>query len=538
MSKTNLPEHFIERVTKRASAEGKSDQTSAPGVDYSRDFLLKHGDEIVALKEAELALRRGLPHLYGMKWYPWARDFFESREKLNFLCAANQISKSSTQIRKAIDWATDVSKWDELWPGFPPPNQFRYLYPTSNQATIEFETKWQQFLPQGEYKTHEQYGWESEYKNKEIFAIHFKSGCSIYFKSYKQGLAALQTGTVYAVFLDEECPEDLWDELVFRKNAVNGYIHMVFTATIGQDLWRCTIEPKDRGEEKFAGAWKRQVSMYDCQFYVDGSPSHWTNERINQAIATCKSAQEVQRRVFGRFVKDSGLKYLMFNIEKHIKPFHPVPASWNYYVGADIGSGGEEAHPSAVTIVAVDPLYQKGRVIAVWRGDGIRTTAGDVYLKAEEMIKDLLITPSGKYYDWASAEFEQISSRNGGGWTAADKKHDTGEKIINVLFRNNMMLLYETTEVGKLAGELSSVTIEGPKNKKKDDASDSFRYAVTKIPWDWSIISGAPPTDEDATPEMRSAVERELDERRKAFETHAAAESDLQDEFNDWNELY
>lgn len=501
--------------------------------------LLELKQQELAFREAELVIRRGLPHLYGFKWYAWAKEFFDSREKLNFLCAANQISKSSTQIRKCIDWATDTTKWDELWPSAPAqPDQFWYLYPTQNQATIEFEKKWKLFLPRGEYKDHPQYGWREETKNKEIWAIHFNTGVSVYFKSYKQGLEALQTGTVYAVFLDEECPEELWDELVFRKSAVDGYIHMVFTATIGQEIWRMTMEPKDEDEEKFKGAFKRQVSIYDCQQYLDGTPSQWTNDRINQTIKLCKSPQEVQRRVFGRFVKDSGLKYPMFDLKRHMKPWHHVPKNWLTYVGADIGAGGEEGHPSAISVVAVRPDFRQGRVIATWRGDGLRTTASDVYMRAEEMIKDLGIQPSGRYYDWASAEFEQIAARNGGGWVPADKKHDVGERVINVLFRNDMIAIYESGESGKLAGELASLTLDGPKRKKKDDLSDSFRYAVTKIPWDWSVITGeAPPELEASAEKPMNAKEREIAERRKDFETRKSAEDELQDEFDEFNQL-
>lgn len=501
-------------------------------------MLKEHGEEYLALKEAELSLKRGLPHLYSFPWYPWALDFFNSRNHMNFLCAANQISKSSTQIRKCVDWATDKTKWPELWPG-KDPNQFWYLYPTANQASIEFEKKWKLFLPKNEFKNHPVYGWREEWKNKEIFSIEFNSGITVYFKTYKQGLEALQTGTVYAVFLDEECPEDLWDELVFRVSAVDGYIHMVFTATIGQDMWRRTIEPKDEGEEKFPGAWKRQVSMYDCSQYTDGTRSQWTNERIAQVIATCKSHQEVQRRVYGKFVKDSGLKYPMFDIKRHMKARHPVPANWATYVGVDIGAGGEDSHPSAICIVAVRPDYREARVISTWRGDGVRTTASDVYLRAEEMIRDMNIYPLGKFYDWASAEFEQISVRNGGGWMPADKKHEVGEQIINVLFRNDMLAIYEWEDGNKLAGELSSLTLDGPKRKKKDDLADALRYAVTKIPWDWSVITGATPESLAEKPERAlSPMEREIIERRKQFEQGKHEEATLEQEFEEWNEAY
>lgn len=510
--------------------------------EVEENFFREHAVEYVALKEAELKVKKGLPHLYGYPWYRWALDFFESRNKLNFLCAANQISKSSTQIRKAIDWATRPDDWTSLWSTYKEgePLTMLYFYPTANQSAIEFEAKWKQFLPRAEYKDHPQYGWKEEWKGKqEIFAIYFNSGATIYFKSYKQGPEALQTTTAYAVFLDEECPEDLWDELCFRVAATDGYIHMVFTATIGQELWRKTIEPRDADEEKFPLAFKRQVAMYDCQVYADGTPGPWTNERIAQVIATCKSHQEVQRRVYGRFVKDSGLKYPQFNVQKHVTPYHPVPSTWQTYVGADIGSGGAENHPAAIAVVACRPDYKEARVIYTWRGDGIVTTASDIYKKAEEVVTELNIQPIAKYFDWASIEFGEISNRLGGNWQRAEKSHELGEQVINVLFRNDMLKIYERHDSGKLVGELCSLTIEGNKRKKADDLCDALRYCVVKIPWDWSVIEGA------VTPELQQApkddatpAQRALFERRNAFFNDKKAENDLQEEFNEWNASY
>ena len=501
-------------------------------------FLKEHGEEYLKLKEAELALKRGLPHLYGFPLYQWAHEFIESRNKMNFLCAANQISKSSTMIRKAIHWATAPELWPSLWKDTP--NQFLYFYPTSNQASIEFQTKWQLFLPRGEYKNHPQYGWKEEWKNKEIHAIHFNSGVSLFFKSYKQGPQALQTATAYAVFLDEECPEELWDELVFRIAATNGYIHSVFTATIGQELWRKTIEPKDKDDEKFPSAWKRQVSMYDCQTYMDGSQSPWTSERIAQVIATCKSPQEVQRRVFGRFVKDSGLKYPMFDIKKHMVTGHPVPASWNIYSAVDIGSGGEEGHPSAILFLAVRPDYRMGRVIKCWRGDGIRTTASDVFLKYREMKAELNRPIISQVYDWASVEFGEIASRNGEPFRKAEKSHEIGEQVINVLFRNDMLAIYEDGESGKLAGELCSLTVEGPKRLKKDDLCDVLRYSAVSVPWDWSGITGQKVEGLPIPETKLTPKEQEIADRRKAFEEGAQenAAREIEEEFETWNELY
>jgi len=66
------------------------------------------------------------------------------------------------------------------------PTQFWYLYPTSTQVNIEFETKWKQFLPKGEYKNDPIYGWHEEKKDGNIIAIHFNSGVHLYFKTYAQ----------------------------------------------------------------------------------------------------------------------------------------------------------------------------------------------------------------------------------------------------------------------------------------------------------------------------------------------------------------
>ncbi len=418
-------------------------------------------EEELELKEAELVIREGLPHLYGLKWYSWALSFFESREQMAFLTAGNQLSKSSTMIRTAIDWATNKEKWPQLWPHNHKPNLFLYFYPTSSQATIEVETKWSQFLPKNGFENHAQYGYKIEFKNKEVHAIVFNSGVTIFFKSYKQGKEALQTATAYAIFLDEECPEDIWEELSFRVAATQGYIRSAFTATLGQEMWRQAMEPANIEEEKFPNAWKKQVSAYDCLTYADGTPSPWTEDRINNLIATCRSPQEVQRRVFGRFVKESGLIYPQFSVERHMKPWHMVPSSWLWYVAADIGSGsdrpGGQGHPGGILVMAVKPDATEARVVSCWRGDNRRTTAGDIYLKAEELIKELGITPTRKVYDWASADFGTIATRNGGGWTPAKKSQDQGEGIVNTLFKNDMLAIYQKGENGKLAGELCSV---------------------------------------------------------------------------------
>ena len=494
--------------------------------------------EELALLEQEERLREGLPFLYGWPWYKWAHEFFESTNRMNFLCAANQISKSSTQIRKCIDWATNTKKWPSLWRH--KPMQFWYLYPTKDVAKIEFETKWKQFLPKGEFKNHPVYGWKEEWQNKALFAIHFNSGVHVYFKTYAMDESHLQSGSCDAIFCDEELPTHHLDELLMRMSATDGYFHMVFTATLGQDYWRRTIEPKNKEEELYADAFKLQISLYNCLNYMDGSPSPWTHERILRQTKLCSTKAQVQRRIFGKFAVDKGLKYESFDRERNMKPRRPgqkLPPTWHVYEGVDIGSGGKDGHPSAICFVAVDPTFRTGRVFLGWRGDEIATTAGDVVLKHIEMKKGLL--PNGQYYDHANADFFSIATSMGESFQKAEKAHDKGEEIINVLFKNQMLYIYEgDPELEKLAGELVTLRSDTPKNKAKDDFCDALRYACSQIPWDFSVVTGAPL---DETGKVLPPVLTEEQQRRLGTEADredAAEYARVEDEMEEWNDLY
>lgn len=498
--------------------------------------------ELVAIKERQVELREGLPFLYGWKWYVWARAFFESYQKLNFLCAANQISKSSTQIRKCIDWATDQTKWERLWPGRKP-IQFWYLYPTSSQANVEFLTKWAEFLPRGKFKDDPIYGWREERKQGNTYAIHFNSGIHVFFKTYAQDASSLQTGTCDALFCDEELPVDLYDELIFRISASDGYFHMVFTATLGQEYWRLVMEPNAKEEEKLPEAFKQTISMYDCQLYEDGTPSRWTDEAIQRTKNRCKTANEILKRVYGRFIlDDGGRKYEAFDVKRHTKPPHSLPDTWVTYSGVDIGGGGR-SHPGAICFIKVAPDFKQGRVFLGWRGDGIGdTTAGDIYNQHEKMKLDANLHPVMQSYDHGCKDFRTIADRVGGGFVPADKDHERGEQIINTLFKNDMLFIYETEELNKLSLELASLRKDIPKNKAKDDFTDAFRYAITRIPWDWTAI-GSENLDGEKAPapeEKLSPYQAQIQERRKQMkdaETVDRETARIEDEFEEWQGL-
>lgn len=496
----------------------------------------------------ELEKKEGLPHLHGFKWYEWAWKFYTSSNRFNFLCAANQISKSSTQIRKAIHWATDKSLWEGLWPGRVP-TQFWYLYPSRAVATIEFYEKWEvEFLPRGLMKKDPVYGWEAEFKQKEIYALHFNSGVSIYFKAYEQDPQNLQTGTVYAIFCDEELPFPLLGELRSRLNATNGYFHMVFTATLGQDEWRRTIEPSNESEELFRGALKLQVSMYDCLEYRDGGKSFWTLARIKEIELECATEAEVQKRVFGRFVLTKGRRCPAFSRAKNVVPFERPPLNWTIYTGTDVGSGGENNHPAAIALVAVRPDHKFGIVFRGWRGDGVNTASNDILKKHTELLTYEIpnqngemiprqYTPILQSYDWQARDFFLVSSAAGVTFTPANKRRDAGDNLLNTLFKLGMLAIADgDPELAKLVVEILSLKTDEPKTRAADDLYDAMRYCVMPIPWDFQGVAGEILKLEEEPTDDRSEAQKAFDDRRGRVPEDDES-SDVESELDEWQAL-
>lgn len=484
--------------------------------------------EALALSEHHLELVEGLPHIYGWKNYSWMRRFIESRSRECLLCCANQIGKSSSQIRKVITWATDQSLWSELWPR--KPLQFWYLYPTYQVATIEFKKKWiPEFMPRGKFIEDKVYGWKPEWKNGVIVAIHFQSQVSVYFKTYAMDVQDLQTGSVDAIFLDEECPEELLPELQMRLTAKGGYFNAVFTPTLGQEVWRCAFEEIGKKSETYVGADKQNVSMYDCLYYEDGSRSPWTIEAIERAIRACKSEAQVQRRIYGRFVSDEGLKYPAFERGQNLIPAKEMPKDWDIFVGADVGAGGADNHPSAIVFVAVSPDRQKGICFKGWRGDDVITTAADVVQRVISMSEGMKVARI--FYDWASKDFYTIAQNMGLNVEPAEKSHAVGEQVLNVLFRNKMLSIVDSEELQALALELTTLKVTTLKRNAKDDYCDALRYACTKIEWDWSVLN---------TPTIETApkAETELDKRRKFVSAEQESKGVYEEEIDFWNNHY
>jgi len=393
---------------------------------------------------------------------------------------------------------------------------------------------------------HPQFGWKMKTSKGAPSEIHWNTGVSCYFMFYTKTASKMQAGTVHEIFCDEELPMQFYDELILRLTVTNGIFNMGCTPTLNQPFWHKAIEG-----DGLPQAFKMQVSMYDCLFYEDGSPSTvFTKEKIRDIELKCKSETEIQRRVHGRFVTEAGRIYPTFEL-RHYGKIPEEAYRYHVYSGVDIGSGGETGHPAAIVFVAVRPDYKKGYVIKAWRGDGVPTTAGDILQKYTELREELGVRPVLQVYDSQAKDFGTIAERIGENFQKANKSQEVGEDIVNTLLKNDMLVFAEgDAEIEKLGGELMSVMSSTAKPKRKDDLADALRFACVSIPFDFSDIR--PESQEEvAAKKPKVWTEADLLAEQIAFRRGEASPlrdgvkdleevgwGELEDEFEFWNKSY
>ena len=402
-----------------------------------------------------------------------------------------------------INWATSPHLWKTLWPkSNHNVAQFWYLYPTLDVATLEYKTKWKkEWMPREELKDDPIYGYTEEWERKKIKAIHWNTGVSTIFKSYAQNATDLQSGTVHAIFCDEELPISIYDELKFRTSATDGYFHMVFTATLGQYEWECAMEKQGEPEEILKeDSLKIQVSLFDCTHYEDGTPAVWDEKRIQERINSCSSDAEVQKRVYGRFVQTGDFKYANHITKDNIIETWAFNPKWKVVSAIDPGSGGKKGHPTAISFLAVNPEFTEGVLFMGWRGDGISTTQGDALKKYLEIRGKLPVTT--QFYDYHAADLKTMADRMNEPFEKAEKSHDIGEPILKTLLKFNALkivcgktlgldkygVLQNENELLKLVAEFRTLKSETDKRQAKDDLVDTARYNCAKIPWNMEKI--------------------------------------------------
>lgn len=156
------------------------------------------------------------------------------------------------------------------------------------------------------------------------------------FKSYEQGRAKFQAGTVDGVWCDEEPPEDVYGEILARITATNGMILITFTPLKGR------TEVVMRFTDEYSP--DRAVVMMTIEDALHIQPE----ERAK--IISGYKKHERDARVKGIPMLGSGA--IFTEAEENISelPIRDVPTWWAKIWGVDFGIG----HPFAAVLILWD----------------------------------------------------------------------------------------------------------------------------------------------------------------------------------------
>jgi phage terminase large subunit-like protein len=182
---------------------------------------------------------------------------------------------------------------------------------------------------------------------------HKRGGTSVVqLNSYDQGRTKWQADTLDGVWLDEEPPEDIYNEALTRTNVSLGPV--ILTATPLKGLTRVMNKYL---KDKSPGTGYVNMVLEDA--------SHYSPEQIEVIIASYP-AHERDARTKGIPVLGSGVIYPIAEQLIKVMPF-PIPPEWKRIAGMDFGA----THPTAAVWLAIDSDADMIYVTDCYRKDGV-----------------------------------------------------------------------------------------------------------------------------------------------------------------------
>lgn len=156
------------------------------------------------------------------------------------------------------------------------------------------------------------------------------------FKSYEQGRAKFQAGTVHIIWCDEEPPDDVYGEILARITATKGMILMTFTPLKGRTevVMRYMDEPSpDRVVVTMTIEDAQHIAPEERKQIIDGYKKH-----------------ERDARVKGIPMLGSGVIFTEAEDNVTEAPMRDIPSWWAKLWGIDFGIG----HPFAAVLLLWD----------------------------------------------------------------------------------------------------------------------------------------------------------------------------------------
>jgi phage terminase large subunit-like protein len=179
---------------------------------------------------------------------------------------------------------------------------------------------------------------------------HISGGMSaLQFKSFEKGREKWQGTAQEVVWLDEECPSDIYSEALTRTNETGGIVFCTFTPLAGvTEVVRRFLHEKN-------------PDRHVTQATIDDAP-HFSAEDKKRIIASYLP-HEAEARVKGVPVLGSGRIFPVLEESIACDPINPVPRHWVHLGALDFGYD----HPAAAVHLVWDRDADVVYVTKAWR---------------------------------------------------------------------------------------------------------------------------------------------------------------------------
>jgi hypothetical protein len=294
-----------------------------------------------ALAAAELSRRRAEERwrYYKIPWFLTPLAASDAHTKL--LSCPNKIGKSTFAFMDNYWTAMDCHpmRTELECKKFKTPNISWLLGPTLNHVDEVFVQGMREWGIDKFWKSY----------NIKRGKIEWRNGSLTYCKSYDDR-KNIQGRGVRKITIDEECPADIWNELLWRFKAGERLDISVTATPIECEEW--FAELCDLAEKGTPGIFLApEISIYDASVSKGG---HLTDEDIQRVETLCLDEQERAVRMFGRRVRRAGRVLELDEIHRfsvHELPNGVIPQDWIRIIGID----PHARKPHSVVWIALHP---------------------------------------------------------------------------------------------------------------------------------------------------------------------------------------
>lgn len=201
-----------------------------------------------------------------------------------------------------------------------------------------------------------------------VLVRHVSGGTSILtFKSYEMSQDKFMGTAIDMVWLDEECPKDIFTQCVTRTATTGGIVYLTFTPEHGAtELVKDFMQDLKPGQFMIGATW-------------DDAP-HLSDD-VKEQLLSVYSPAERAMRASGRPMLGSGVVFVVPEDKIVVQPIE-IPNHWLRVIGIDLGFD----HPNAIACMAYDPesntyyLYdersERGETLSMF-AQAIRAKGGD-----------------------------------------------------------------------------------------------------------------------------------------------------------------